>query len=91
MSRTAAAGGRRGLGIAGQAVAFARRNPGHLAAWALAVGFAVARARRRRARRRDIDVAAMNTGHARLYDPDERARHTPHGRFDSRRDFPVRA
>ena len=70
---------------------FVRRNPGQAAAWALALGFAVARARRRRARGPQPDIPVMNTGHARLYDPDEKMRHTPHGGFDTRRDFPIRA
>ena len=82
---------RRGAGIASEALAFVRRNPGTVAAWALAVGFAAARARRRRARRRDMTIPVMNTGHARLYDPDARLRHTPHGAFDTRRDFAIRA
>ena len=78
-------------GLAAEALGFVRRNPGQVAAWALALGFAVARARRRRAQRRDAEIPVMNTGHARLYDPDEKMHHTPHGRFDARRDFPTRA
>ena len=78
-------------GLAAEALGFVRRNPGQVAAWALALGFAVARARRRRARHRQPDIPVMNTGHARLYDPDEKTRHTPHGGFDTRRDFPIRA
>ena len=78
-------------GLAAEALGFVRRNPGQVAAWALALGFAVARARRRRARGWQPDIPVMNTGHARLYDPDEKTRHTPHGGFDTRRDFPIRA
>ena len=78
-------------GLAAEALGLVRRNPGQVAAWALAFGFAVARARRRRVRLRQPDIPVMNTGHARLYDPDEKMRHTPHGGSDTRRDFPIRA
>jgi hypothetical protein len=78
-------------GLAEDVLAFVRRNPASIAATALAVGFAIARVRKNRTRRDDLEVPVMNTGHARLYDPDERPRHTPHGGFDTRRDFPIRA
>jgi hypothetical protein len=81
---------RRSTGLVEDAVAFLRRNPGSIAAAALVVGFAIARVRRNRARG-EPDIPVMNTGHARLYDPDEKQRHTPHGGSDTRRDFPIRA
>jgi hypothetical protein len=91
MTRGRRGSGRFRSGIAREAVAFARRNPASVAAWALAVGLAVMRVRRSRARRRNFDVPVINAGHARLYDPDARLRHTPHSAFDSRRDFATRA
>jgi hypothetical protein len=81
---------RRSSGLVEDAVAFLRRNPASVAAAALAVGFAIARVTRNRPRG-EPDLPVMNTGHARLYDPDEKQRHTPHGGSDTRRDFPIRA
>lgn len=37
------------------------------------------------------DIQVMNTGQARVYDPDARVRHTPHGALDTRRDLATRA
>ena len=77
--------------MAGDALAFVRRNPATIAAAAVALGFAIARASRRRARRGDLALRAMNTGRPRRYDPDEQLRSTPHGDSGTRRDLPIRA
>ncbi len=82
---------RRRSGLVEEAVAFVRRNPASIAAFALAAGFAIARVRRNRARHDEPELPVMNAGHARLYDPDEKLRHTPHGERVTRRDFPIRA
>ena len=84
------------------AVSVVRRNPIPVLLVAAGVGWLIHRATSKAPtpgaggrfdpyREDEADVPVLNTGHARVYDPDTSPRHPTHDSLDSRRDVSARA